>query len=188
MSESRVVGPVVLETLDRVWARLRERLAGLTQGEYLWEPVTGMWSVRENADGAWRVERAARDEPDPIPAPVTTVAWRLWHIGSECLAEYTASGLGDWPLPALTVSGSDWYEQVGDALAALDTSWTAFRTGIGRLEEDGLWRPLGPAWGSYGSQPWVALVLHALDEVVHHGAEIALLRDLYTHRSEERCT
>ena len=74
----------MLETFDRVWARLRERLTGLTQAEYLWEPVAGMWSVRENADGVWRVERVVREEPDPVPvpAPVTTVAWRLWHIGS----------------------------------------------------------------------------------------------------------
>ena len=28
-----------------------------------------------------------------------------------------------------------------------------------------------------------ALVLHIHREVIHHGAEIALLRDLYAHRS-----
>jgi hypothetical protein len=29
----------------------------------------------------------------------------------------------------------------------------------------------------------VELALHVLDEVIHHGAEIGLLRDLYSHRS-----
>lgn len=174
----------MLETFDRVQARLRERVTGLTQAEYLWEPVADMWSVRENADGVWRVERIPPEQPDPIPAPVTTIAWRLWHIGSECLAEYTVDGLGDWPFPALPVRGADWFGQVDDALAAVDDSFAAFRAGVARLGEDGLWQPLGPAWGSFGAKPWVALVLHALDEVVHHGAEIALLRDLYPHQSK----
>jgi hypothetical protein len=158
-------------------------VTGLTQAEYLWEPVAGMWSVREGADGVWRVERVGPEEPDPDPAPVTTVAWRLWHIGSECLAEYTAGGLGDWPLPALQVRGSDWYEHVDDALAAVDTAWAAFREGLSGLGEDGLWRPLGPSWGTFGTQPWVALALHALSELAHHGAEIALLRDLYVREA-----
>ena len=29
----------------------------------------------------------------------------------------------------------------------------------------------------------ITLVLHIHREVIHHGAEIALLRDLYAHRS-----
>ena len=97
------VAPVVLERLDRAWGRFRDRMTGLTQAEYLWEPVAGMWSVREDADGVWRVERLERDQPDPDPAPVTTVAWRLWHIGSECLAEYTASGHSPRPLDRKSV-------------------------------------------------------------------------------------
>lgn len=156
-------------------------MTGLTQAEYLWEPVAGMWSVREDADGVWRVERVERDQPDPVPAPVTTVAWRLWHIGSECLAEYTASGLGEWPLPGLPVNGADWYEHVDDALSSVGIAWAAFRQGVDGLGEDGLWRNLGPAWGPYADAPWVSLALHALDELSHHGAEVALLRDLYGH-------
>lgn len=173
----------MLESLDRAWGRIRQRLTGLTQAEYLWEPVAGMWSVRQHADGVWRVERVEREEPDPVPAPVTTVAWRLWHIGSECLAEYTANGLGAWPLPALQVNGPEWYEHVDDALAAVDLAWAAFREGLGGLGEAGMWRPLGPAWGPYASQPWLSLALHALDELAHHGAEIALLRDLYARET-----
>lgn len=183
MSVPRDAGPVVLAALDRAWGRIRQRMTGLTQAEYLWEPAAGMWSVRRDTDGVWRVERVGREEPDPVPAPVTTVAWRLWHIGSECLAEYTANGLGGWPLPGLPVNGSDWYEHVNDALDAVDIAWAAFREGLGGLGEDGLWRPLGAAWGPYAAQPWVSLALHALDELAHHGAEVALLRDLYANQA-----
>ena len=38
---------------------------------------------------------------------------------------------------------------------------------------------LGPRWGPFAEHSLVDLVLHALHEVTHHAAEIALLRDLY---------
>ena len=46
--------------------------------------------------------------------------------------------------------------------------------------------PLGPAWGPYAQDNTVDLALHVLDEVIHHGAEVGLLRDLYAHRSSLR--
>ena len=33
--------------------------------------------------------------------------------------------------------------------------------------------------GPFAGEPIVALIMHILDEVVHHAAEVALLRDLY---------
>jgi hypothetical protein len=131
--------------------------------------------VRQDDDGRWRVERVV---PDPEPGAVTSIAWRLWHIGSECLAGYTAH-LSGWPLD---VRDREWYPEVGPAVAALDTAWSAFRGAVDGLGEDGLWRKLGPDWGPYADDTWGALVLHAFDEVVHHGAEVGLLRDLYAHR------
>ena len=117
------VSDLLLESFDYVWDRVRRRMDGLLQEEYLWEPVEGSWSIRET-DGVWRVERTS---PEPSPAPVTTIAWRLWHIGSECLAGYTSRGLGDW---VLDVQDDEWYPDVDDALAALDRAWAAFREGI----------------------------------------------------------
>jgi DinB superfamily len=162
--------------LDEVRSRQRSRLAGLTQEEYLWEPVPGCWTVSEH-DGAWHVPARAR--PEPVPAPVTTIAWRLWHIASDCLADYTERGLGPRPL---LVAGTDWYGRVDEALIALEHAWTGFREGVEALGDDGIWSPLGERWGPYAREPWAALVLHALDEVAHYGAEIGLLRDLYARR------
>jgi hypothetical protein len=51
------------------------------------------------------------------------------------------------------------------------------------FDEPALARPVGPAEGAYAEHPYAALVLHINREVTHHGAEIALLRDLYAHRS-----
>ena len=169
----RRIAPTVIGSLDFVWSRISDRVAGLSEREYLWEPVAGCWSARPGADGRWKVDRVAEE---PSPPPVTTIAWRLWHIGSECLAGFTARGLGPWPLE---VRGREWYGEPEAALAAADQAWRAFRAGLVGLGEDGLWRQLGPDWGPYSTDTWTALALHVMDELAHHGAEIALLRDLY---------
>lgn len=181
MTDKHEIGPVVVETIDYVWERVRSRCDGIGQDEYLWEPTLGAWSVREESDGTWRCERP---RPEPDPPPVTTIAWRLWHVASECLAGYTVNGLGEWSLPGLEPGSLDWYPDVGEALVALDRSWAGFRDGVDRLGEEGMWRSLGDGWGPYHQDPWVALVLHAMDELVHHRAEIALLRDLWGRRAD----
>ncbi len=47
------------------------------------------------------------------------------------------------------------------------------------LGAEDLARPCGPAEGPCGAEPMAALVLHINREALHHGAEIAVLRDLY---------
>lgn len=162
---------LVFGGFDYVWERLRNRLDGLTSAEYLWEPVPDMWTVRR-ASERWIADWA---DPAPAPAPVTTIAWRLWHI-ADCLASYVAPHLGEWPLPG---GYRDWFGAVEPALTQFDVAHDAFRERVTALGEDGLRRELGPKWGPYEHESWAALVVHAMDEVAHHGAEIALLRDLY---------
>ena len=94
MGVERSVSDLLLGSFDYVWTRARSRCEGLTQEEYLWKPVAGCWTVKL-VDGVWRVP--PRAGPGPDPAPVTTIAWRLWHIASDCLATY-AKGLTVWPL------------------------------------------------------------------------------------------
>ena len=52
------------------------------------------------------------------------------------------------------------------------------------LGEEGLGRPCGPAEGPFAHAPLAALVLHINREVIHHGAEVCLLRDLYLQRKD----
>jgi DinB superfamily len=168
--------PALLLGIDDAYHRLSVRLVGLTPAEYLWEPVAGCWSVRPVGD-RWVADWA---DPDPAPAPVTTIAWRMWHVGLQCLASYVSPALGEWPLP---VEGRRWFGEVEPAITALQTSYEVFRARIDALGEDGLWRTLGPTWGPYADSTWADLVVHALDELSHHGAEIGLLRDLYPRLS-----
>ena len=176
-TDRSVATKAVLDDLDRVWRRERGRCEGLTQDEYLWEPVADCWSVRPDGDGVWRAVQPRLD-PEPELAPVTTIAWRLWHIASDCLADYASRGLGDWPL---AVEGTDWYESVDDGLAVTDQAWAGFRSGLDDLGEAGLWGPLGEQHDDWAAEPWARLAIHALGEVAHHGGEIGLLRDLWAH-------
>jgi hypothetical protein len=172
----RDVVPLILSGFDDAWTRLDARLAGLTRDEYLWEPVREMWTVRP-VDGGWRADWA---DPDPDPAPVTTIAWRLWHLASDCLADYLSNSEVARPI---VPTGAGWYGEPEPAVADLRAAASSFRTTMAARGEDGIWAEMGPRWGPFGASPWAALVVHATDELAHHGAEIALLRDLYRWRS-----
>jgi ankyrin repeat protein len=47
------------------------------------------------------------------------------------------------------------------------------------VPESSLEEPIGPVGGPYADSTRRAFVLHVLDELIHHGAEVATLRDLY---------
>ena len=66
------------------------------------------------------------------------------------------------------------WRQLDDAYAILDRRGT-------RTDDADLAKPIGPAEGPWADEPMIDLVLHINREVIHHGAEIALLRDLYAH-------
>mgnify|MGYP003797046247 CR=1 FL=1 len=74
------------------------------------------------------------------------------------------------------------YQEAPNALARLDVVYAAWIAGVRGLGEEGLARACGPAEGPYADLSMAALVLHINREAIHHGAEIALLRDLYAHR------
>lgn len=50
------------------------------------------------------------------------------------------------------------------------------------LDEEAFTRPVGPKEGQWADQPFAGLVFHLNREVMHHGGEICLLRDLYRAR------
>jgi len=67
----------------------------------------------------------------------------------------------------------------------LDDAYDSWMAGVRHLTADALEQPVGSAEGPYAEMPMLALVLHINREVIHHGAEIALLRDLYAHTTTE---
>jgi hypothetical protein len=166
------------------------RLEGLTDAEYLWEPAPGSWSIRPRGTstsplpiGAGAMQRDdAADELDP--PPVTTIAWRIAHITVECLSMRT---MHHFDGPASHWETWEYTDRADQALAQLDAAYSAWSAGVENLGEEGLARPVGPAEGPWAESPYADLVLHINRELIHHGAEICLLRDLYraTTTSEE---
>ncbi len=96
----------LVEQLDWHWrVQLRPRLEGLTDAEYLWEPVPGCWSIRPRGEAVSAMAAGAGDWvadiefPEPDPAPVTTIAWRLGHISIGLFAIRASAHFGDGSSP-----------------------------------------------------------------------------------------
>ncbi|KZB82135.1 DinB family protein [Amycolatopsis regifaucium] len=165
------------EQLDWHWTQhLRPRLNTLTDDEYLWEPVEGCWTIRASKTGEIQIDWAY---PEPSPPPVTTIAWRLAHIIVGVFAMRNASHFGGPPVDYQTFP---YAASAKEALKQLDDAYAHWRDSVRRLSAEDLARPCGPAEGPYSEYPLATLVLHINREVIHHGAEILLLRDLYRRR------
>ena len=169
---------------------LRVRVVPLSDEEYLWEPVPGAWSLRRHADGPGPGATVlvgagewGRDggRPHPWPPPVTTIAWRMAHV-TEMLtlraewtigehrrheAEFVYSGVATGAVSALAEGVRAWRE-------ALTTADDAALDQVGRSTYPD---------GSDAEDVFLDLVWWVNQEVLHHGAEIALLRDLYGARA-----
>ena len=164
---------LLLDQLTWHWDhQLRPGLEGLTDEEYFWEPVRGCWSLRRQG------ETLVPDFefPEPSPPPVTTIAWRLAHVIVGLFVMRNASHFGGPPGNYET-----WHyaATAKEALAQLDDGYERWVAGVRSLGEDGLSRPIGPSEGEWADRSYAELVLHMNREVLHHGAELLLLRDLH---------
>lgn len=130
--------------------------------------------------GDFTVDFAA---PEPDPPPVTTIAWRLAHVIVGIFGMRVAAHFGG---PAVDYMQFGYAGTADEALAQLDTAYARWCEGVRGLGAEDLAKPCGPAEGPYAEYPIAALVLHINREAIHHGAEIALLRDLYLRRASRR--
>ena len=167
----------VSEQLTWHWdAQLRPRLVGIADAEYFWEPTPGAWSVRQLDSGEFAPDW---QWPAPEPAPVTTIGWRLCHIWMV-LAQRANFHFGDRDL---TLDRLRWPGTAAAALETIDDAYAAWRAGVDALTDVEAERHSeGPPGTLDGQFPLWAVVLHVNREVIHHGAEVALLRDLYLAR------
>lgn len=168
----------IVEQLDFGWKHFfLDRMEGLTDAEYLWEPVAG-WSVHPGdidhgptADWDW---------PAPEPAPFTTIAWRMFHITMFFTQRWMNHfsdrefRMDDVPI-ALTAD---------DAMANIRAAYDRWHDAISAMPDERLNDPCGPSEGPYAEFPLATLLLHINREFHHHTAECCLLRDLYLRRDE----
>lgn len=173
----------VLDQIESHWQeRLRPRLDGLSDEEYLWEPVAGCWSVHRRGESSAPVSWGSGDftwdyGPETKPTPVTTIAWRLGHLIQGFADTNAAFFLGGERADAQTF---DYPGTAEAALARLDEVYADFVAGVRSLGDAGLAEPQGDrSPPAFADAPVARVVLYMSVEAFHHGAEVCLLRDLY---------
>jgi hypothetical protein len=129
---------VLLEQFDLEWNLAHgPSLETLTDEEYVWEPVPGCWSIRPTGPGG----RGEFDQtqPDPEPAPVTTIAWRLSHLAVGVFGLRSSHHFGDG---SLTHANAERPLTAKEGVAYFKEQALQWRAHIERLDEEAppLWQ------------------------------------------------
>jgi DinB superfamily len=159
----------------------------LTDQEYLWEPAPGAWSIRRRGQavsprpygpGEWQMDGAIGD---PDPTPVTTIAWRLGHLHSD------VAGRWEWTFGERRRPPDQLVDFSPSAAVALERFWAAlerWRASVAAVTGEQL-DTVGFGqcpWTDDAEVPFITVIWEVNLELIHHMAEIALLRDLYRTR------
>ncbi len=164
-----------LRLSDKWFNRFASRLEGLTDEEYHWEPVPDCWSIEPDEHGRYNM-RWGRVF-DEVP-PVTTIAWRYTHVIDLLCEERCATYIGVEPEPEnIFANGAP--PDVRTAGEMLDAAFARWKRYISATDYSKIFDKIGPVGGPLGRATRSTFVLHILDEAIHHGAEIGVLRDLY---------
>ena len=170
----------LVDLSNQVWQRTRERIDGLSDDEYFWEAAPGCWTIRQRDDGTWMADWPL---PRPEPEPFTTIAWRLWHL-IDMYGEDRAPRWLDVPAQGTPIGDDDPDgappATAADAIVLLERAHDRWDAHLSLAQNDRLDEIVGSVAGpQYADRTRAAYVMHMLDEFIHHGAEIALLRDLW---------
>lgn len=154
--------------------RLAKRVADLTDEEYFWEPVADCWAVRRQADGTFQGDWGVLfDEP----APFTTIAWRIGHIIDCLTGERCGRILGQEPVASPIANGLP--GTADDARGSLAQANEIWQTYVAHTDDEFLIGASGPSAGMWSEYSRASFVLHIIDELIHHAAEVGVVRDLY---------
>lgn len=166
----------------------RARIDGISAEELGWEPRPHMWSIRPrdqatspHAFGPGDLVLDRDDRLDPfVDGPLTTAAWRIGHLVS------TYAGRWEWTFGPRTTPPDELVEFTLDA-TLVDRLWAEIDRWAAAIEdlEDAQLDQIG--FGQYPDGmdrelPFITIVRWMNRETIHHLAEVALLRDLYTSR------
>ncbi|MDT0431154.1 DinB family protein [Streptomyces salyersiae] len=136
------------------------------------------WSV-----GVERVEQvlAHTGTPEPDETPVTTIAWRLGHLHSGL------AGRWEWTFGERRQEPRSLVDFTPSATVALERYWALvdrWRDSVAAVTEEQL-DTVGFSQYPYGSDPgdrFAGVLAGENLELIHHMAEIAVLRDLWRTR------
>lgn len=169
---------VELVSLAPFFERFRARVVGLDDEEYRWEPAAGCLTVRAGETGSF-----VTGGPSST-GPLATVAWRICHIGDFLRHERNWRWLGREPEHSdqdirhpMTAAGG---------VACVEASWAMWQRLASSLTPAEMWEPIGAVGGPYGDSERLGFVIHIMDELIHHVAEVGVMRDPYAATSRRR--
>jgi hypothetical protein len=113
--------------------------------------------------------------------PITTIAWRLGHLGGPAMYRFATRVLGEEAAPD---DGLVFAATAAELPEFLDRAYQPWREALSAYGDDDWRQLLGPDWGPHAEASQLDLVLHIIDEVIHHAAEVGLMRDFYSHRQD----
>lgn len=162
--------------------QLLDRLVGMSDEEYLWEPVEGCWSIRPRSEarsnapvgGNWIMDLS---RPEPDPPPFTTIAWRMTHLSSSLAARADhTNGTRSVTRDDLVIARTA--EEAIEYFRLASSQWQGALESAGEEHVHEVGYSQLP-WGLDPQLPFIEIAWWVNKELIHHGAEIALLRDLY---------
>jgi hypothetical protein len=139
----------LIEAFDHVWRRFSQRLVGLDDDEWRWQPT---------------------------PDERITMRWRLAHIADMLWEERNDAWLG----VSVAAPNRSPTATALESLADIKRGYEWLMAALQLTTDTSLTEPIGPQAGQYAAATRLSFALHILDELIHHTAEAALLRDLYT--------
>jgi len=172
---------VVRGQLGFSWLEVADRLATLTQAELEWEPGPHALRVVRRGEersprtlgaGEWVMEWPA----GPESSQPRTIAWLVAHLTEVFFERWEWTfGAHELRRDAVEFSG-----ELGPAVAGLRRQVDRWRADVEALPEDAAFTVgLSQATEIDAQAPFAHLVAHLNRELIHHGAEILVLQDLY---------
>ena len=165
---------------DYVVESLAERLKGLTDEEFLWEPAPDAWTVRANPSGGRNLVDVEIWAPSADATPPRTIAWSMGHLGSGTAMR------ADWLVGQHRGAPEDfdWPMTADAGTRFMFDGLKAWREGIATMTDEDLdtvGRSAYPG-GLDRELPLIEIIWWVSKELLWHAAEIWFVRDLYAAR------
>ena len=162
---------------DYVVEVLTDRLAGLTDDEFVWQPAPDVWTVRPDPAGGRHLVDTEVWAPTGEAAPPRTIAWSMGHLGSGVAIR------ADWLVGAHRAEAADfdWPLTAAEGVPFMLDGLARWRDGLATMTDadlDTVGRSAYPH-GLDPELPLIEIVWWVAKELIWHSAEIWMLRDLY---------
>jgi hypothetical protein len=180
---------VLIEQLTDGVELSRLRIDGVTDDEFLWAPAPGAFTIHARSlqgspdqYGPGDVVLDHDRSGDPFSGGrISTIAWRVGHLTSAY------AGRWEWTFGARTTDPDVVVDFSPSAEVMFTRLWAEIDRWVAALEALTTEQLDVPGYGQYPhgldpQLPFIGIIRWMNRETIHHLAEIALLRDLYSAR------